>query len=84
MCIGIMRECGHNILDRNNYWNKVKKRTREQAMSLRPEYINEENWEKLVDYWCEDHSNVCSTHSLLFTYSIRTCGHIVLNLSFMS
>jgi hypothetical protein len=42
ICIGIMRECGRNIPDRNNYWNNVKK-TREQAMSLRPDYINEEN-----------------------------------------
>lgn len=63
MCIGILRKCGreHEFPDRNNYWNKVKKRTREQAIALKPEYINEENWGKLVDQWCDDHSNVCNT-----------------------
>ena len=25
MCIGLMRKRGHDIPDRNNYWNKVKK-----------------------------------------------------------
>ena len=24
MFIGLMRKCGRNIPDRNNYWNKVK------------------------------------------------------------
>ena len=42
MCIGLMRKRGRDIPDRTNYWNKVKKRTREQAISLKLDYINEE------------------------------------------
>ena len=78
MCIG-MTKCSHDIPDRNNYWNKVKICTREQAISLKPHYINEENWQKLVDHWCEDHSYVCDTHTSLFNLSIRTSGDIILN-----
>ena len=33
---------------------------------IKPDYINEENWHKLVDHWCEDHSNVCDTKLLAF------------------
>ena len=80
MCIGLMRKYGRAIQDRNNYWNKVKICTHEQAILLKLDYINEENRQKLVEHWCEDHSNVCDSHSSLFNLSIRTSGHIILNL----
>ena len=44
VCISLMRKCGRDIPDRNNYWKKVKEHTNEQAISLKPDYINEENW----------------------------------------
>ena len=43
MCIAILRKCGGDHEFRKIYWNKVKKRTHEHAILLKPGYFNKEN-----------------------------------------
>src|SRR3954470_3571474 len=78
LCIAILRKCGGDHEFRNTYWNKVKERTREQAILLKPGYLNVENWRILVDPWCDDQSNVCNKICLLFKLSICTFEHLIL------
>ena len=60
-----------------------KKSTHEQAILLKPGYLNEENWRNLMDQWCDDQSNVCNTLCLLFKLSICTFEHLILKYRFI-
>ena len=67
ICTDIIQSCvrQHGYRLKKAYWEKIQNLTPEQAYLLKPDNVEEKNWEELVNRWFDEHYQV---HHAFFSH----------------